>query len=288
MTSARRVATDDGPEAVADVGELFDQYAPQLWRYCARRIGPDLAEDVVGEVFLVVARNPDRIAAGESVRAWLYGIAINQLRSRRRAELRALRALERTGVDPLGGATGVVEGHETRSTERADAARLACRIAGGLARLPAGHARRSDRYEATVDGRPVRVVAQALGEWMPAYADELYVDPSLSRFIGTGITQIATSPARPPCGPVSGTSNPAPPATETMQPTGPPSTTGIHKTGWPSMTAAPLGTGTPLATESAAATWAPRPTPTCSLMVIPLAEPVRMAVTLWEQTLVTP
>jgi RNA polymerase sigma-70 factor, ECF subfamily len=137
MTSARRVATDDGREAVADVGALFDRYAPQLWRYCAKRIGTDLAEDVVGEVFLVVARNPDRIEAGGSVRAWLYGIAINQLRCRRRAELGALRALERSGVDPLGGATGVVEGHETRSTERADAARLARRIAGGLARLPA-------------------------------------------------------------------------------------------------------------------------------------------------------
>src|SRR5690606_28418702 len=54
-----------------------------------------------------------------------------------RSELRALKALERSGVDPFGGATGVVEGHEGRSAERADASRLVGRIAGALAALPA-------------------------------------------------------------------------------------------------------------------------------------------------------
>jgi RNA polymerase sigma-70 factor (ECF subfamily) len=139
MTTARWApTTDEGEERTADeVGALFDRHAAPLWRYCARRVGPDLAEDVVAEVFLVVARRRDRIAAGDSVRAWLYGIATNQLRAHRRCELRALRALERTGIDPFGGAAGAVEGHETRSTERADAARLAGRIAGALAALPA-------------------------------------------------------------------------------------------------------------------------------------------------------
>ena len=149
MTTASPVpATANGPEkqgaggavdqqVARDVGALFDRYAPQLWRYCARRVGPDLAEDVVADVFLVVARHPDRIAAGESPRAWLYGIATNLLRAHRRSELRALKALERAGIDPFGGATGVAEGHEGRSAERADAARLARRIAGALAALPA-------------------------------------------------------------------------------------------------------------------------------------------------------
>jgi RNA polymerase sigma-70 factor (ECF subfamily) len=122
---------------VDDVGALFDRYAPQLWRYCARRVGPDLAEDVVAEVFLVAARRPERIAAGESPRAWLYGIATNLLRTHRRSEVRALKALERAGIDPFGGATGVAEGHEGRSAERADASRLARRLAGALAALPA-------------------------------------------------------------------------------------------------------------------------------------------------------
>src|SRR5258705_5014743 len=119
------------------VAVLFDRHAAQLYRYCARRVGPDVAEDLVGEVFVVVQRRRDRVGAGESDLAWLYGIATNLLRSHRRAELRAYRAMQRTGVDPLGGATGVVEGHEARSTERADAARRGRRIAAALADLSA-------------------------------------------------------------------------------------------------------------------------------------------------------
>jgi RNA polymerase sigma-70 factor (ECF subfamily) len=122
-----------GPDAVA---VLFDRHAAQVLRYCARRVGPDRAEDIVAEVFLVVARRRDRIDAGAAALPWLYGIATNVLRAHRRAELRAYRALERTGVDPLGGATGIVDGHDTRAVERVDAAATSRRIAGALARLP--------------------------------------------------------------------------------------------------------------------------------------------------------
>src|SRR5262245_51996854 len=123
------------PVAVTEadaVAALFDRHAAQVYRYCARRVGPDLAEDVVGEVFLVVQRRRDRIDAGDHL-PWLYGIATNLLRQHRRAELRAYRALARTGVDPL---SGVTEGHEARSAERADAAMASRLIAGALARLP--------------------------------------------------------------------------------------------------------------------------------------------------------
>ncbi len=118
------------------VAALFDRHASQVYRYCARRVGPDLAEDIVGEVFVVVQRRRDRIGAGPEVLPWLYGIATNLLRAHRRAEIRAYRALERTGVDPLGGASGIVEGHEARSAQKADAAAVARGIAGALARLP--------------------------------------------------------------------------------------------------------------------------------------------------------
>jgi RNA polymerase sigma-70 factor (ECF subfamily) len=118
------------------VAVLFDRHAAQVYRYCARRVGPDIAEDIVGEVFVVVQRRRDRIEAGGAALPWLYGIATNLLRSYRRTELRAYRALVRTGVDPLGGATGIVEGHDVRSTERVDAAATVGRIARALARLP--------------------------------------------------------------------------------------------------------------------------------------------------------
>jgi RNA polymerase sigma-70 factor (ECF subfamily) len=123
-------ATDADP-----VAALFDRHAAQVFRYCARRVGPDLAEDVLSEVFLVVQRRRDRIDVGDHL-PWLYGIATNLVRQHRRAEVRAYRALARTGLDPFGGATGIAEGHETRSTERADAARTSRAIAGALAGLP--------------------------------------------------------------------------------------------------------------------------------------------------------
>ena len=121
------------PDAVA---VLFDRHATQVYRYCARRVGPDIAEDIVAEVFLVVARRRDRIEPGCDALPWLYGIATNLLRAHRRAEVRAYRALERTGVDPLMGVSGVVDGHESRTAERVDAAATSRRIAATLARLP--------------------------------------------------------------------------------------------------------------------------------------------------------
>jgi RNA polymerase sigma-70 factor (ECF subfamily) len=127
------------PSALAssdDVAILFDRYAAQVYRYCVRRVGPQVAEDVVAEVFLVAHRRRHRAGTQAQALPWLYGIATNVLRSHRRAEVRAYRALARTGVDPLSGARGVVEGHEERSAERADADRMGRRVAGALARLP--------------------------------------------------------------------------------------------------------------------------------------------------------
>jgi RNA polymerase sigma-70 factor (ECF subfamily) len=121
---------------VDPVAVLYDRHASQVYRYCARRVGPSLAEDLVADVFMIVQRRRDRIEAGQAALPWLYGIATNLLRAHRRAEVRAYRALERTGVDPLGGATGIADGHDTRAAERVDAAVSARRLAGALARLP--------------------------------------------------------------------------------------------------------------------------------------------------------
>ena len=117
---------------------LYDRHARALLRYCARRVGPDTAEDVVAQTFLVAYEqrhryDPDRADA----LPWLYGIATRLLARHRRDEVRWYRALARTGADPLIGGRTVVESHEPRADERTDAQRRAQQIAGVLADLPA-------------------------------------------------------------------------------------------------------------------------------------------------------
>jgi RNA polymerase sigma factor (sigma-70 family) len=81
---------------------LFRRHAAGIGRYVTRRLGPQAAEDIVAETFLVAFR---RRAAYDVARAdarpWLHGIAANLIRRQYRDEERKLRALARSGVDPL-------------------------------------------------------------------------------------------------------------------------------------------------------------------------------------------
>jgi RNA polymerase sigma-70 factor (ECF subfamily) len=112
---------------------LYELHGRALFGYCARRVGPDIAEDIVASTFLVAYEqrakfDPDRAEA----LPWLYGIATNMLRRHWRDEQRAYRALSRTGVDPL-----FSDGEAMRAIDRADGAVAARRIASVLLSLPA-------------------------------------------------------------------------------------------------------------------------------------------------------
>ncbi|GHH34267.1 RNA polymerase sigma factor [Lentzea cavernae] len=73
--------------------ELYESTAERLHRYVARRVGPDTAQDVVSESFLVLwDQRAGQPYDADSVRAWLYGVATNLLRGHVRAEERKLRA----------------------------------------------------------------------------------------------------------------------------------------------------------------------------------------------------
>ncbi|GLZ77297.1 DNA-directed RNA polymerase sigma-70 factor [Actinorhabdospora filicis] len=112
---------------------LFDRHAAALHRYCARRVGADLADDLVSETYLTAFRARHRFdpARGQAL-PWLYGICTNLLRRHRRDEARAYKMLARTGVDPLATTDGT-----DRSLDRVEASMSSRALAGALAALPA-------------------------------------------------------------------------------------------------------------------------------------------------------
>ncbi|MGH3545459.1 MAG: RNA polymerase sigma factor [Mycobacteriales bacterium] len=120
--------------------QLFDRHAATLHRYCVRRVGVDAAEDVVAETFTIAFAKRGRFDAGYiSALPWLYGIATNLLRRRRRDEVRAYRALARTGVDPLNTATAAAVDSTDYIAARLDAAAASRQLAVALAKIPARH-----------------------------------------------------------------------------------------------------------------------------------------------------
>ncbi|MEU8305154.1 RNA polymerase sigma factor [Actinomadura sp. NPDC048955] len=117
------------PERFAD---LFDRHGDEIHRYVARRLGPDMAEDVVAETFLTAFRKRARYDLGRAdARPWLYGIATHALREHRRAEARRNRALARAAPDRP------EESFDERSAARVAAGRLRPELAAALARLSA-------------------------------------------------------------------------------------------------------------------------------------------------------
>lgn len=78
---------------------LFDRHFVTIHRYLARRIGNDCADDLAGEVFRIAFERRGRFdTSRDNALPWLYGIATNVLRTRRRNEQRWLRALDRLTV----------------------------------------------------------------------------------------------------------------------------------------------------------------------------------------------
>jgi RNA polymerase sigma-70 factor (ECF subfamily) len=88
------------------VAELYERYAPVVWRYVLARMGRDthVGQDVLSETFLAAIRGLKNGATAENVAGWLTGIARNKLadwhRHRQRGELaspEAELAIEETG-----------------------------------------------------------------------------------------------------------------------------------------------------------------------------------------------
>ncbi|MFC9970325.1 RNA polymerase sigma factor [Spirillospora sp. NPDC127200] len=115
---------------------LFHRHAPRIHRYIAQRLGPDAAEDLMAETFLVAFRSRHRYDPGRAdARPWLYGIATNLIARQRTAEVRQYRLLERAAP---GAGPAARSGDEVgeRVADRVTAQSLHGPLAGALAGLP--------------------------------------------------------------------------------------------------------------------------------------------------------
>ena len=92
--------TDEGLMAACATGDraaratLFERYVDGIHRFVVRMRGSDsdMAEDLVQMTFLAAFESAGRFRDG-NLRAWLYGIAANQVRGYARREIRRKRAL---------------------------------------------------------------------------------------------------------------------------------------------------------------------------------------------------
>ena len=112
-------------------GTLFERHARTIYNYCFRRVGSwAVAEDLVSIVFLEAWRRVDKQLPSGKELPWLFGIATNVVRSRRRSERRyaaALRRVSQPGSEPS---------FADDSDERIDDEKLIGRALVLLGRLP--------------------------------------------------------------------------------------------------------------------------------------------------------
>jgi RNA polymerase sigma-70 factor, ECF subfamily len=114
------------------VGYSFEQvfraeYMP-LRAYLYKRLGNPLAEDLAAETFAIAYRRWEDFDSSRPVRPWLYGISANLLSHHWRTERRRLRALARSGPEP-------VRDENDATTARADAQKQRRALAAALAEL---------------------------------------------------------------------------------------------------------------------------------------------------------
>jgi RNA polymerase sigma factor (sigma-70 family) len=77
-------------------GRLFERHARAIYNFCFRRTADwSTAEDLTSLVFLEAWRRRDTELLPDKVLPWLYGIATNVVRNRRRASRRHAAALAR-------------------------------------------------------------------------------------------------------------------------------------------------------------------------------------------------
>ncbi len=91
----------DAGQERADIGRLFDEHAPYLCRVVQRLTGSrEAAEDVVQEVFILAHNRRHELEDRVGIRTWLYRVASNHVRHRRRSFARYQGLLDRYEAQP--------------------------------------------------------------------------------------------------------------------------------------------------------------------------------------------
>ncbi len=119
----------DEPEAF---GLIYDRHAATVLRFLGRRVGAEVAEGLIGELFRIAfERRKTFDASRVSALPWLYGIGSNLLMKHRRGEARRLRASARMAA--------ASEAADRRASAGAlDARLLFPRVADAIEALPDG------------------------------------------------------------------------------------------------------------------------------------------------------
>ncbi|MEY2457195.1 MAG: hypothetical protein QOK06_2289 [Acidimicrobiaceae bacterium] len=138
-------------------GTIFDRHATVLHRYLVRRLGPDEAEAMVGEVFRIAFEKRHTYdVLRPTARPWLYGIATNLLAKHRRSEARRIRAVARLAARRL-----LPIALDDQVSDAVDAADRWQRVAEAVTALP--QVERDALMLHVWEGLPYDEVALALG-----------------------------------------------------------------------------------------------------------------------------
>lgn len=151
------------PEVIAssigspsEFGVVFDRHATTMFRYLVRRVGPDQADALLGELFAIAFERRARYDITRvEARPWLYGIAGNVIARHREAEARRLAATARL-VNTETAPPDAVD----RAVDRLDAPKLLAVTAAAIGDLP-----RSERDALALfawEGMSYAQVAEAL------------------------------------------------------------------------------------------------------------------------------
>jgi RNA polymerase sigma factor (sigma-70 family) len=115
-------------------GAIFDRHAAVLRRYLVRRLGPDDADGIMGDVFRIAfEKRATYDTTRPDARPWLYGIATREMAKHRRGEARRLHAVARLAARQ-DASTDVAD----RVSGAVDAADRWPTVAAAVAALPDG------------------------------------------------------------------------------------------------------------------------------------------------------